>query len=180
MIDATDEPGASALHRAFRNKGNRRLWVVVTAIWVILASAYAFAKWPSEQEQIDSTVEFITRVCEPFVAGERYSVGERAYQMCFSKRSGKDEGLVPGINKVVCDISRTEAQASFEKEGRFKAENSCFDRESGRAEVHVRKERNQQQMFTAAMIILPPFVVPALAALLFLGGAWLANGYKRS
>ena len=174
-----------AIVKLISNKGNHRVWLSLTAVWIICSGLYAWNSLPTSRANDEAVSSYISDICRSIVDANRYAAGALAYEDCLSKNPKKhgDGEIIPGLSAVrtnlICGVARNDAFSNFEKINRGKVEEACFDAQTSNAQRHVRDAFNTQLFYYAAVIVLPPIVLPLLLVFILSVWAWIASGYKR-
>jgi hypothetical protein len=180
----------------FRNRGNQRLWLLLSITWIFIAG-WLFWKPLPDHKPVDVSQE-ASAFCISEESADVYAAGEKAFQACLKRRnagsSTASQSLVPGLtNESLCNLERDSTSINYPQ----KAESREIDCELSKteslqkdaqheADIAVDSARSAQLTFWAAKTFLSPLLIPIsvillayILALLRSAANWIRDGYSQ-
>jgi hypothetical protein len=166
----------------FKSTGNRRLWVVLSLSWILIAGIAFWKPWPSYQP-VDVSLD-ANDECQAEMSAD----AEAAYENCIKKPPSEvnpTDSFQAEIEKAkresVCDTARSQAIYT----SRAKHEFTCMLTKSASlaaiqqpiADRGVDDERLKLIARWLGIMFLPPLLFPLLGLMVLRVLRWVSAGY---
>lgn len=181
----------STIRNMVRNRGNQRLWIIVSVFLVVVVGWLSWKPLP-QYYSVDVS-QLVSAQCQAEENATLDAEGEKAYRTCMEKRGDVAPGsAIYLLNESACTTERL-AAGSMSKANADLAELDCETSRSGKiaaqfqpaADHAVDDARIRRIAIWAVITLSPPILLPLfIAGLLYAvwivitAAKWIENGYR--